>query len=267
MVPYAAGGSLDVTTRTLVAALAPRLGRRVDVVDLPGASGLFAARRVLRAPVDGCTLLSATISQVGLLPLQNTGAGFAPEQFMAVARTGSVASYLVVSARSSVHRLSDLSTPGSAWRAGNLGPESLQALLLQRLERAARTEFIQVPFAGAAALAQALEGDHIDLAILAQPALAGLLPRGQVRIVAGVGQGEGEPAVAWSGLFAASGTDPGWAKAVSGAVEQAMADPAVAASLQRLGVDTRPPSMGFSDEVAQSVAWLRSMLPPRTGLR
>ncbi len=263
VVPYAAGGSLDVITRIVSAGLGPRLARRVDVVNLPGASGLFAARRTLRTPLDGCTLLSATISQVGLLPLQNAAASLSPEQFQPVARTGSTAFAIVASARSPIRKLDDLGKSGAPVRAGNLGSESLQAILLRRLEHAARADFIHVPYAGAAALAQAIEGDHIDIAILAMPAITAMLPRGHVRIVARVGREHSDPAVSWSGLFAAKGTDEAWAGRVALAIEKTLADPAIGAHLARLGVETQGSAQNFADEVAQSIAWLRATLPVR----
>jgi len=47
--PYGAGGGLDVAARVLSSVAEPFLGTRVDVVNMPGAGGLTAARFVMDA--------------------------------------------------------------------------------------------------------------------------------------------------------------------------------------------------------------------------
>jgi tripartite-type tricarboxylate transporter receptor subunit TctC len=60
VVPFAAGGGVDILTRTLAQHLGERLGQQVLVEDRPGAGGNLGVDAVAKAPADGYTLLMAT---------------------------------------------------------------------------------------------------------------------------------------------------------------------------------------------------------------
>jgi tripartite-type tricarboxylate transporter receptor subunit TctC len=62
IVPFAAGGPTDVTSRTLAEALGQRLGQPLVVENLGGAGGNIGAQRVAQATPDGYTLLFTNIS-------------------------------------------------------------------------------------------------------------------------------------------------------------------------------------------------------------
>src|SRR5260370_6105190 len=56
IVPFAAGGIGDITTRLIAEKLGDRLGERFIVDNQPGAGSIAAARSVLAAPAHGYTL-------------------------------------------------------------------------------------------------------------------------------------------------------------------------------------------------------------------
>src|SRR5258708_14948783 len=60
IVPFAAGGIGDITTRLIAEKLGDMLGERFIVDNQPGAGGIAAARSVLAAPADGYTLPPGT---------------------------------------------------------------------------------------------------------------------------------------------------------------------------------------------------------------
>jgi tripartite-type tricarboxylate transporter receptor subunit TctC len=57
VVPYGAGGGVDISSRILAAPAQELLGQRVDVVCMPGAGGQEGINFVLQQPRDGYTLL------------------------------------------------------------------------------------------------------------------------------------------------------------------------------------------------------------------
>jgi tripartite-type tricarboxylate transporter receptor subunit TctC len=59
IVPYAAGGSTDVSARTLAEEMSRTLRTAIVVDNKPGAAGFIAATYVAKAPKDGYTLLYA----------------------------------------------------------------------------------------------------------------------------------------------------------------------------------------------------------------
>ena len=60
VVPFAAGGGVDILTRTLAQHLGERFGQQVLVDDKPGAGGNLGVDAVAKAPADGYTLVMAT---------------------------------------------------------------------------------------------------------------------------------------------------------------------------------------------------------------
>src|SRR5687767_620821 len=56
VVPFAAGGSLDVTARIIAEKLKDLLGQPVVIANRPGAGSSVGARAVAAAPADGYTL-------------------------------------------------------------------------------------------------------------------------------------------------------------------------------------------------------------------
>ena len=66
VVPFAAGGAVDVLARTLAAGAAEILGQQIVIENVGGAGGMTGTVRVAKAAPDGYTLLlsgSAVLSQ------------------------------------------------------------------------------------------------------------------------------------------------------------------------------------------------------------
>ena len=95
IVPYAAGGVVDVQTRVVTQRVAIELGQPIVVEAKPGAGGNIAAETVARAPADGYTVL-VTAPFIINNPLMETGLRWAPRDFMPVVRFTLSPSYFVV---------------------------------------------------------------------------------------------------------------------------------------------------------------------------
>jgi len=71
IVPFPAGGTLDVLARTISNELGPALGQTVVVENRPGASGVLGAELVARAARDGHTLMICSNTLVTLPAMRN----------------------------------------------------------------------------------------------------------------------------------------------------------------------------------------------------
>ncbi len=63
VVPFTAGGAVDVLARVIGARLADKFGHPVIIEDRPGAGGNIAADYVAKSPADGYTILQNTAGQ------------------------------------------------------------------------------------------------------------------------------------------------------------------------------------------------------------
>lgn len=81
VVPFAAGGGVDIAARLVADKLRERWGQSVVIDNKPGANTLIAAQAVLGAPKDGYTLL-VTNAATFYLPAVNPAVRMRPlEEF------------------------------------------------------------------------------------------------------------------------------------------------------------------------------------------
>ena len=69
IVPYAAGGSVDVVARVVANKLGERLGQTVVIENVAGAGGVTGTQRAARAEPDGYTLLFSVESTMAIAKL------------------------------------------------------------------------------------------------------------------------------------------------------------------------------------------------------
>ncbi len=97
IVPFAPGGSGDITGRGLAAHIETRTGQKVLVENRPGANGIIGVEAAKIAPADGQTLLLATTSTHAANPSLYRKLPYDPERdFQIVGVFGSGGSYLLV---------------------------------------------------------------------------------------------------------------------------------------------------------------------------
>src|SRR5438552_18463548 len=73
--PYAAGGGLDIITRTLAQRLSTQWGKQVLVDNKPGAGSTLGTALAAKAPKDGYTLLVAS-TPLGVAPAVYPGLSY-----------------------------------------------------------------------------------------------------------------------------------------------------------------------------------------------
>jgi tripartite-type tricarboxylate transporter receptor subunit TctC len=255
LVPYPAGGAVDILARTLGQQLSERWGKPVVVENRPGAGGTIASQALVKSPPDGHTLIivaSGHAINPFLYPNlpYDTFRDFTPIIFI-----GSSPNILLVRADSSIKTLPELlalarQKPGtlSYGMAGNGTSQHLAGELLKYL---AKVEITAVAYKGGAPALTDLIGGHIPLSINNAPeALAhikagtlrplgvttakrsALLPEVPTIAEAGV---PGFDTAVWWGLLAPAGLDPGIRAKLYKDCLAALNAPAVKERLQGLG--------------------------------
>src|SRR5262245_8267616 len=86
IVPFAAGGPIDVMGRLVAQWLSSTLGQQVVVDNRPGASGAIGTRAAAAAEPDGHTLLIGSVTTLATGPLLVKNSGYDPlKDFVPVA--------------------------------------------------------------------------------------------------------------------------------------------------------------------------------------
>src|SRR5256714_15268959 len=106
--PYAAGGGLDIITRTLAQRLSAQWGKQVIVDNRPGAGSTVGTALAAKAPKDGYTLLVAS-TPLGVAPAVYPSLSYdARKDFVPLSLVGTTPEGLVVNAGIGVSTLAEV---------------------------------------------------------------------------------------------------------------------------------------------------------------
>lgn len=186
LIPFAAGGTTDVSFRKLGSIVEKILKQPIVVENKPGGSGTIAIGTVARAKPDGYTLGAITSSPAFITPgLRDVGYDPAKDLTPILNYSGPHHG-VVVSAASKWKTMADLiadakANPGTITygTAGTFGGAHVSFLYLERLTGA---KFTHVPFKGQSPAIAALLGGHVSMALV--PAYADYVKAGKVRVLA-----------------------------------------------------------------------------------
>lgn len=158
VVPFAAGGSTDVSARLVASALAERLGQSVLVDNRAGAAGNIGAESVARAEPDGYTLIMATSSTHATNAALYKKLSFNPvRDFTPISQIAFVPNLLVVNPDVPVNSVAELVAYAKA-RPGQLnygsgGAGSSLHLAAAVFAYRAGIDMVHVPYRGGAPVA------------------------------------------------------------------------------------------------------------------
>lgn len=267
VVPYAAGGAVDIVARTIGQPLAEALKQPVIVDNRPGASANIGMELVAKAMPDGYTLLMASNGIATNMALFPHLAFDAQRDFAPVAKIGYAPLVIVVPAASPAKSLKDLiamarAEPGKLAYA-SAGNGSSGHLAGELLKSTARIDVLHVPYKGGAPAITDLLGERITFMPINPVEVIAHIRGGRLRALAVASDKRfpllpdvptvaeaglpGYEASVWWGLVAPAKTPPETVRQLNAETNKALANPAIASKLAELGVVLTP---GTSDQFA-----------------
>ena len=189
IVPFPAGGGVDVMTRLVMPLVAAQIpGLRPVIVNRTGAAGQIGLEATFNAAGDGYTIGATTIPAHNAIPLERQ-VRYRAMDFTFLANIVEDANAFYVRAESPFRSVADVvaaarARPGQV-TYGTTGIGSDDHLFMLAFEAAANLQpMVQVPFAGAAPLIPQLLGGNMDLAAINVNDALQLKREGKLRILA-----------------------------------------------------------------------------------
>ena len=274
VVPFAAGGPIDVVARILTPRLSEELGQQVIVDNVPGAGGMVGASRVAKSAADGYSVLlgnqaTHTFSQfLYKKPLYNSVTEFTPAGLV-VSNT----KVLVVRKDLPVDTLPEFVAYAKANQAkmqyGSAGGGSATHITCVLLNAKIGVNITHVPYRGTALAMQDLIAGRIDyLCDVVSTALSqikggtvkaitmlsnnrsSVLPSLPTSLESGLAGVDGD---GWNGFFFPKDTPAAIIQRVNVATSATLDTPAVRKRIEDLGLFIPKPAERTSDYLAKLV--------------
>ncbi len=287
VVPFPAGGAVDILARLIGQQLTLQMGQPVIVENRPGANGNVATEAMAKAPADGYNLLIAgngLATNTALYP----DAGYDMMRDLApVAYVGYAPLIMVVPAESRAHSLQDIidqarKTPGSVTFA-SAGNGSAAHLGSELLNFTAKIDMLHVPYKGGAPAIVDLIGNRVSFMLLDPPQSMPQIRSGKLRALvvgspkrfdllpdvpttAEAGYPQLETTV-WWGVVAPAGTPAPIVAKLNAEIDKALKLPAVDGRLADLGVTPQPESVTQFDGYLRSEIAKWQAVVKRAGIR
>ena len=278
IVPWTPAGTVDIVARHLAERLSARVGQQVLVDNRPGATGTIGSAMVARAQPDGYTLLVMSATVHTFAPNLFKGFPFDPiDDFAPVSQIVSFPYVMVVSAASPLRTVSDVvnaarKDPGKL-SYGSFGQGSAPYLISELFALRSGTQFIHVPYKGAAQAITDVLGGQITFFIDSLPSPISQVRAGKLRALS-VTTGKRSThlpdvpamsefikdfeAIAWLGIAAPPKSPRPVVQRLHAEMRTIAAEPEYSAKLRDIGLDavaSESPEAFRSFLVAQKKYW------------
>lgn len=279
IVPLAAGGIADITTRAMASELEKQIGQTVIIENRPGGLFAIAMQAIQSAPADGQTLIYlfnsiATVQAVHKKFDLNA-------QLMPVGQATVIPIMLLVPGNSPHRTLRDLVAYGRAnpgrLNYSSLGPGSMEHLKSVQLEQAAGFQANNISYKSGPDMVKDLIGNQVDFTVTVASFASMYAPSGQVRVlgvfddkrlkewpdVPTIAEGgvKADPLTFWGGYAVKAGTPPEIVQRLHREVSRAaLAKPVVdrLANISVGAVTSRDPAE-FGRLIANDVKWMSDL--------
>ena len=260
LVPFPAGGPVDVMGRLIAQRLSSTIGQQVILENRPGAGSTLAARAAAGADPDGYTLLVASAASLAIGPALYNNIGYDPAtSFAPIAMVSSVPYVMIAGPSVSARTLPDLiayarANPGKL----NVGvPNGAPPHMIAAWFRSAtRTDIVIVPYKGASNVITDLMGGQIDLGFETTSVTFGHVHEGKVKALGVATQARlpelpdvptmiesGLPdfiASSWTGIVTPAGTPKDIIGRLNAEVNAALKSPELQDRFKKLAAEASP---------------------------
>jgi tripartite-type tricarboxylate transporter receptor subunit TctC len=167
IVPFAAGGAIDIPARLIADRLGRDLAASFIVENRPGAGGAIGAQAIVQWPPDGSGFLF-TSSSVAILPSLRANLGFDPQHdLMPISVVCDVPTVMLVSSKSRFKSVQEVIAEARA-KAGQLtygsgGVGSSNHLAGASFATSAGIDLLHVPYRGASQVLNAIYAGQVDM--------------------------------------------------------------------------------------------------------
>src|SRR6266545_3030032 len=259
VVPFAAGGGVDVVARIVAPRLSEELGQPVIIENRGGAGGALGAGAVAQSPPDGYTLLLGTGSTHGTNSSVYARLSYDPvRDFAPIALVSTSPLVLVanpsVPARSAKELIALAKAKPGELGFGSYGTGSINHLGGELFNSMAGIQANHIPYRGSAPMLTDLIAGRIHFAFDGVSTSLGYIQAGTVRLlgVAGTNRSPIHPdqptisesalpgfdTTVWFGLFAPAATPKAVVALLNQKANAALAAPGVKENLAKLGIET-----------------------------
>ena len=271
VVPFAAGGGVDVVARIIAPLLGEELGQTVIIENRGGAGGMLGTAAVAQSPADGYTFLLGTGSTHGTNASVYAKLSYDPvRDFLPVVQVSLLPFLLVVPPSLPAGSVSELialarSKPGEL-SFGSFGTGSINHLAAELFNAMAKIQVSHVPYRGSAPTLTDLIAGRLHYTFDGVSTSLGHVQAGTIRVL-GISSPDRSPllpdlptiaeaglagfdAVTWSGLFAPAGTPKSVVDLVNRKANAVLASPRTKEGFAKLGMEAVG---GSQDDLASKV--------------
>jgi tripartite-type tricarboxylate transporter receptor subunit TctC len=257
IVPFAPGGGVDVTTRTIAQRLGPALGQQFIIDNRGGANGNIGVELATKAPADGHTLLMATTGNIVINPHIYSRLTFDPlRDLTPVTPAVDVINVLVVHPALPAKSVKELIALAKArpneLNYGSSGPGGSDHIATELFASLSGTKLTNISYKGGAPAMVDLVAGNVQLMIATMAVAVGQIKAGRLRAL-GVTSGKrfelmpqiptvaeagvpGYEAVFWFGTFAPAGTPREVVTRLNGEIRDVLKVPEVRRRLLESGL-------------------------------
>jgi tripartite-type tricarboxylate transporter receptor subunit TctC len=255
LVVFAPGGATDVLARLVADHMGRTLDQRVIVENVSGAGGTIGGARGAQADADGYTLTVGSLGSHSAAPSIYRSIKYDPRELDPIGVIAGTPLYFVIRNDFPAKTFQEFqahvkANPGKVTN-GHAGVGSTNHLACLLLMHITKLEFNAVAYRGEGPAIQDLIAGHVDSACTLAPAIVPHIQGGKVRALMGASLERAaltpdtpsakEAGVeqyifqGWNAIFAPKGTPAAVRAKLTGALNAALADPAVKARIEELG--------------------------------